>query len=159
MSCNIGGPSADWDTWMTIVQLLSNMKLDFVALQEVKPTFPNITCATTLAFPEWEMYCNPHTGGMINGVTFLVRQIVGTVVHKDATKRPLLYTVTQHTLGFTIGFPNCKPVRVLNYYGLQKPDTKRRQDACICCHDGTLACRARAGQSFPTLWCGPSSLI
>ena len=63
-SYNIEGPTVDWDRLMTIVRLLNVMRLDFVALKEAKPTFHNITSATTLTFPEWQMYYTPiwHSG-------------------------------------------------------------------------------------------------
>ena len=54
-SFNIGGPTVDWDRWVTIVHLLSDMCLDLVRLREVKPTFPNIEAATTLTFPKWQI--------------------------------------------------------------------------------------------------------
>ena len=50
-SFNIGGPTVDLERLVTIVQLLSDRRLDIVRLQEVKPTFPNIAAATALTFP------------------------------------------------------------------------------------------------------------
>ena len=59
------------------------MRLYIVGLQEVKPTFPNIEAATTLTFPEWQIYYHPHPSGTINGVAFLVRNSMDHFVLKD----------------------------------------------------------------------------
>ena len=60
---------------------------DTIGLQEVKPTFPNIEAATTLTFPEWQIYYHPHPSGTINGVAFLVRNTVDHFVLKDGNQR------------------------------------------------------------------------
>ena len=134
-SFNIGGPTVDWDRWVTIVQLLSDMRLDIVGLQEVKPTFPNIQAATTLTFPEWQIYYHPHPSGTINGVAFLVRNTMDHFVLKDGNQRASLFADPDGTfLGLTLQLPNKPRLRVLNYYGLQTAATKKRQDAFVETH-------------------------
>ena len=134
-SFNIGGPTVDWDRWVTIVQLLSDMRLDIVGLQEVKPTFPNIEAATTLTFPEWQIYYHPHPSGTVNGVAFLVRNTMDHFVLKDGNQRASLFADPDGTfLGLTLQLPNKPRLRVLNYYGLQTAATKKRQDAFVETH-------------------------
>ena len=112
---NIGGPSVDWDRWMTIVQLLDDMQLDIVVPQEVNPTFPNITSATPLTFAEWQTYYNPHPNGDVNGVAILVKNTLDSVVKRGLDKAPELFRDTQCTMpGITVNVPDRKPLRVLN---------------------------------------------
>ena len=134
-SFNIGGPTVDWDRWVTIVQLLSDMRLHIVGLQEVKPTFPNIEAATTLTFPEWQIYCHPHPSGTINGVAFLVRNTMDHFVLKDGNQRASLFADPDGTfLGLTLQLPNKPRLRVLIYYALQTAASKKRQDAFVETH-------------------------
>ena len=82
------------------------MQLDIVALQEVKPTFPNITSATTLTFPEWQMYCNPHPNGNVNGVAIVVRNTLDPFVKQGPDKALELFQDTQVTmLAITMHLP------------------------------------------------------
>ena len=112
--------------------MLTDMKLDVVAMQEVKPTFPSITAATTLAFPERQMYSNQHPSGTVNGVAFLVRKTLDPYVQKSANPDSVLYMDPQATmLGLMFHLPNQKPLRVLNYYGLQTPSAKQWQDSYV----------------------------
>ena len=82
---NVGGATVHWNWRVTIVQLLSDMRLDIVGLQEVKPTFPNIEAATTLTFPEWQIYYHPHPSGTIQQVAFPVRNTVDRFVRWQST--------------------------------------------------------------------------
>ena len=76
---------------MTIVRLLNDMRLDIVVPQEVNPTFSNITSATTLVFPQWQIYYNPHPDGNVNGVAILVRNTVDPFMKRGADKTPNLF--------------------------------------------------------------------
>ena len=78
--------------------ILGDMWLDIVALQDVKPTFPSITSATTLMFPEWQMYYNPHPDGNVNGVAILVRNTVDPMVKRCPDRTPDLFQDTQGTM-------------------------------------------------------------
>ena len=61
-SFNIGGPTLDWDRWVTMLQLMSNVHLGIVRLREIKCVLPNIEAETRLTFTEWHMsMC--HKGG------------------------------------------------------------------------------------------------
>ena len=134
-SFNIRGPTVDRDRWVTIVQLLCNMRLDVVGRQEVKPTFPNIGAATTLGFPDWHIYYHPQPSGTINGVAFLVCNTMDHFVLKDGNQRASLFANPDGTfLGLPLQLPNKPRLRVLNYYGLQTAATKKRQDAFIETH-------------------------
>ena len=139
MRFNIGRPTVDWDRWVTIVQLLSDMRLDVVGLQEVKPTFPNIEAATTLTFLEWHIYYHPHPSRTISGVAFLVRNIVDHFVLMDSNQSASLVTDPDGTfLGLTLHFPNKPQLRVLTYYGLPTAATKKRQDAFVETHQSDI---------------------
>ena len=107
----------DWDRWVTIVQLLSDKHLDIMGLQEVKPTFPNIGVGTTLTFPEWQIYYQPHPFRTINGVVVLIGNTVGHFVLKDSNQGASLLTNPEGALlGLTLQFPNKPRLRVLNYF-------------------------------------------
>ena len=114
------------------MQLLSDIHLDIVGLQEVKPTFANIEATTALTFPEWQIYYHPHPSGKANKVAFLVRNTVDHFVLRGGNQVPSLIKDIEGTfLDLTLQFPNKPRLRILNYYGLRTPDTKKRQDAFI----------------------------
>ena len=57
-------------------------QLDIVALHKVKPTLPNMAFPTTLTFPEWQMYYNPHPDSNVNGVALVVKNTLDPFVKR-----------------------------------------------------------------------------
>ena len=151
---NIEGPTVDWDRWMMIVQLLNDMQLDVAALQEVKRTFCNITSATTLTFPELQMYYNPHPDGNVNGVPILVRNTLDPFVKRRPNKTSALFQDPQGTmLGIIVHLPNRKPLQILNYYGLHSPNGKHWQDMYVGSYDYDVQPGADTIWSHHPTWC------